>query len=153
MVRARDGQAPDVEGLAGSAVFGDPVDAAEVQRLVPDVELFETGQAGADHDVALGPGLERAAPAQVEDAVEHAARLAPHEVQAVVGAIEVLLLRLQLGMFGHPLPFLPTAGVLPPAASGETVQSRTGWRMPGLALRALGRTGRGPRRAGGRALR
>jgi hypothetical protein len=31
------------------------VDAAEVERLVADVELFQPGQAGAYHDVALGP--------------------------------------------------------------------------------------------------
>ncbi len=129
-----------------SAVFGQPVDAPEVQRLVPDVELLQAGEAGADHDVALGPGLEGAAATEVQDAVEHVPGLAPHEFQAVVGAIEVLLLRLQLGMFGHPLPFLPTSGVLPPAASGETVQSRTGWRRPGLARRRPAATARGPGR-------
>ena len=34
--------------------FGEPVDAAEVEGLVADVELLQAGQAGAHHDVALG---------------------------------------------------------------------------------------------------
>ena len=47
------------------------VDAAEAQRLVPDVELVQAGQAGAHHDVALGPGLERTSPTQVQYGPQH----------------------------------------------------------------------------------
>ena len=89
------------------AGLGEPVDAAEVERLVADVELLEAGQAGAHHDVALGARLEGAAPAEVEDALQHLARLAPHELQPVVGTVEELLLILQIGMFGHLSPFSP----------------------------------------------
>ena len=49
-----------------------------------------------------------AAPAQVENALQHLSRLAPHEFQPVVGTVEVLLLMLQIGMLGHFFPFLPS---------------------------------------------
>ena len=114
MVGARDGQAADVEGLterrALCATFvgvGQPVDAPEVERLVTDVELLQAGQAGPHHDVALGAGLEGAPPPEVQDALQHLARLAPHELQPVVGTVEELLLILQVGMFGHLSPFSP----------------------------------------------
>ena len=122
VVRARHGEAADVERLAQSgavgtvgrfvAPFGQPVDAAEIEGLVADVELLQAGQAGAHHDVALGARLECAAPTEVQHALEHLARLAPHELQPVVGTVEVLLLILQLlilqiGMFGHLSPFSP----------------------------------------------
>ena len=126
VVRARDGEAPNVERLAerraARAVrrlgprFGETVDAAEVEGLVADVELFQAGEAGADHDVALGARLESAAAAEVEHALQHLARLAPHELQPVVGTVEVFLLILQIRMFGHLSPFS--------LAHGETVQSR-----------------------------
>ena len=87
--------------------LGQPVDAPEVERLVADVELLQPGQAGPHHDVALGAGLERAAPPEVQDALEHLARLTPHELQTVVGTVEELLLILQIGMFGHLSPFSP----------------------------------------------
>ena len=138
MVRPRDGEAPDVERLPGAPVLGDPVDAAEVQRLVPDVELLQAGQAGPDHDVALGPGLEGAAPAQIEDAVEHVARLAPHELQAVVGAVEVLLLRLQLGMFGHRSPSSPRPASCCRVPSGKRSSLERDGPGPGLAPRDPG---------------
>ena len=101
VVRARDGEPADVEGLAqqgglraGVVVsrFREAVDAPEVQSLVADVELFEAGQTGAHHDVALGARLERATPAEVEHALQHLARFAPHELQPVVGTVEELLL-------------------------------------------------------------
>ena len=121
VVGARDGQAADVEGLAQrrspSPGLGEPVDAAEVEGLVPDVELLQPGQAGAHDDVALGARLEGATPAQVEHALQHLARLAPHELQPVIGTVEELLLILQIGMFGHRSPFSP-------AASGKRVQFR-----------------------------
>ena len=83
VVGAVDGQPADVEGLgvrlrrrrrplAGrrcrSAVgppvvrspSSHPVDPAEGQGLVADVQLLEAGQAGADDHVPLGPGLEGA---------------------------------------------------------------------------------------------
>jgi hypothetical protein len=56
--------------------------------------MLQAGQAGAHHDVALGARLECAALAQIEDALEHLARLTAHALQAVVGAIEKLLLSL-----------------------------------------------------------
>ncbi len=135
VIRARDGEPADVEGLAQERVpgagvvpgFGETVDAPEVESLVADVELLQPGEAGAHHDVALGARLERAAPAQVENALQHLARLAPHELQPVVGTVEELLLILQIGMFGHLSPSSPT--------HGETVQfrrpptpGRPGWR-------------------------
>ena len=135
MVGARHGQAPDVERLPDPPVLGDPVDAAEVQRLVPDVELLQAGQAGPDHDVAFGPGLESAAPAQIEDAVEHVARLAPHELQAFVGAVEVLLLRLQLGMFGHRSPSSPRPASCCRVPSGKRSSLERDGPGPGLAPR------------------
>ncbi len=117
VVRARNGEAADVERLAErraagavrrlGARFGEAVDTAEVEGLVADVELFQPGQAGADHDVALGARLERAAAAEVEHALQHLARLAPHELQPVVGAVEEFLLVLQIRMSGHRSPFSP----------------------------------------------
>ena len=89
------------------AGLGQAIDAAEVKGLVPDVELLQAGQAGAHHDVALGPRLESAAPAEVEHALEHLARLATHELQAVVRAVEELLLVLQIGLLGHRSPSSP----------------------------------------------
>ena len=99
VVRARHRQTPDVERLTEQrpvfvVPFGKAVDAPEVERLVADVQLLQAGQAGAHHDVALGARLECAALAQIEDALEHLARLTPHALQAVVGAIEKLLLSL-----------------------------------------------------------
>ena len=44
---------------------------------------------------------------QVEHALEHLARLAPHDLEPVVGTVEELLLILQIGMFGHRSPFSP----------------------------------------------
>ncbi len=83
------------------------IDATEVQRLVTDVELFQPGQAGAHDDVALGTGLERTAPAQVQHILEHLARLAPHELEALVGTVEELLFVPQIGMFRHRSPSSP----------------------------------------------
>ena len=124
VVRAGHGQPADVERLAQHGLpwpsptsvavpspspspVGKAVDAAEAERLVADVELLQAGQAGADHDVPLGAGLERAAPAQVEDALEHVAGLPPHGLETIVGAIEELLLGLQIGMVRHLAPFSP----------------------------------------------
>ena len=115
VVGARDRQAADVERLAQCRAgvlavlvgLGQPVDAPEVEGLIPDVELLQPGQAGADHDVPLGPRLEGAAPAEVQDTLEHLARLTPHELQTLVGTVEELLLILQIGMFGHLSPFYP----------------------------------------------
>ena len=74
----------------------DPVDPAEGQGLVPDVQLFEPGQAGADDHVPLGPRLERPAPAQVEHPLEHGVGVSPHGVEACVGQVHELLLSLKL---------------------------------------------------------
>ena len=87
--------------------LGEAVDAAEVQGLVADVELLQPGQAGAHDDVALGAGLEGAPPTEVEHALEHLARIAPHGLEAVVGAVQKLLLILQIGMVRHRAPFSP----------------------------------------------
>ena len=113
VIRARDGEAADVERLSQQGVLrsrlhpglGEAVDSPEIERLVPDVELLQTGQAGPHDDVALGAGLERASPAEVEHALQHLPRLAPHELQPVVGTVEELLLILQIRMFGHLSPF------------------------------------------------
>ena len=72
--------------------LGQPVDAAEVESLVADVELIEPGQARPHDDVAFGARLERAAAAEIQDALEHLAGLASHELESVVGPVEELLL-------------------------------------------------------------
>ncbi len=102
MVRPRDGEPADVERLAQCRAvgatrrlvprFGEAVDAPEVEGLVADVELLQAGEAGADDDVALGARLERAAPAQIQHALQHLARLTPHELEPVVGTVEEFLL-------------------------------------------------------------
>ena len=119
----------DSPSVAPVARLGQPVDPAEVEGLVPDVELLQPGQARAHDDVALGARLEGATPAQVEHALEHLARLAPHELQPVVGTVEELLLILQIGMFGHRSPFSP-------ACYGETSQFR---RRPKPGMPGWGR--------------
>ena len=116
VVWTRDGQPADVERLAekGSAVavvavarLREAIDAPEVERLVADVQLLQPGQAGAYDDVALGARLERATPTEVEHTLEHVAGLAAHELQPVVGTVEVLLLILQIRMYGHLSPSSP----------------------------------------------
>jgi hypothetical protein len=99
VVGARDGQASDVEGLAQQrsvlvVPFGEAIDTAEVERLVTDVELLQPGQAGPHHNVAFGPRLERAPLAQIQDPLEHVPRFGPHALEAIVGAVEKLLLSL-----------------------------------------------------------
>ncbi len=44
---------------------------------------------------------------EVEHALQHLPRLAPHELQPVVGTVEELLLILQIWMFGHLSPSSP----------------------------------------------
>ena len=83
------------------------IDPSEVEGLVTDVELFQAGQARPHHDVALGPGLEGAALAQIQNALEHLARFAAHRFETVVGAVEELLLSLQIWMVRHNTPFSP----------------------------------------------
>ena len=114
VVGTGDGQTSDVERLpqAGSVPavgvrFGEPVDAPEVEGLITDVELFEAGQARAHHDVALGAGLEGPALSEIQHPLEHLACLAAHGLQTIVGAIEELLLSLQIGMVWHVAPFSP----------------------------------------------
>ena len=59
VVGAVDGQAADVEGLGARLLalgpVMQPVDPAEGQGLVPDVQLLQAGQAGPDDDVPFGP--------------------------------------------------------------------------------------------------
>ncbi len=111
-----DGQSTDVEGLGvrdpvravggrGGPVAragGQPVDPPEGECLVPDVQLLEPGQAGAHDDVPLGPGLEGAALAQVEHALEHRIGIPAHGVEPRVGEVDERLLGLQLRC--HPPP-------------------------------------------------
>ena len=82
------------EGPVGGSVrgFGHAVDPAEVQSLVADVELIESGEARPHHDVALSARLERAATAEIQDPLEHLAGFASHELESVVGPVEELLL-------------------------------------------------------------
>ena len=98
---------PSASAVVAASAVGKAVDAPEVERLVADVELLQAGQAGAHHDVALGAGLERAPLAQVQDTLEHLAGLAAHGLETIVGAIEELLLSLQIGMVRHLAPFSP----------------------------------------------
>ena len=83
---------PEGSGVGPVPGLGETVDAAEVESLVADVELIETGEARAHHDVALGARLERAAAAQIQDPLEHLAGFASHELEAVMGPVEELLL-------------------------------------------------------------
>ena len=83
----------------------DPVDPAEGQGLVPDVQLLEPGQAGPDDHVPLGPGLERPAPAQVENPLEHRIGITPHGIEACVGHVHERLFTLKLCV--HPTSDLP----------------------------------------------
>jgi hypothetical protein len=123
------GQAPDVEGLGLLRVaLGGHVDPAEAQRLVADVELGQASEAGPHHDVALGSGLERPAPAEIEHGLEHPLGVGPHGVEASVSAIEELLFLFELRLSCHLAPSF--AG---PGAKRETVQS-IGWTTgPGVA--------------------
>ena len=111
-------------------VLGEPVDAAEAERLVADVELGQAGQAGPDHDVALGPGLEGAAPAEVEHRLEHAVGLGAHGSSPRRRGRGTLLF-LDVSMFGHVSPFLRRC-------DGRTIDSS--------ADRAWGSRRAGPRR-------
>ena len=97
------------EGAVGRSVpgLGDTVDAAEVERLVADVELIESGEARPHDDVTLCARLEGAAATEIQHALEHLAGFASHELESVVGTVEELLLILQIGMFGHLSPFAP----------------------------------------------
>jgi hypothetical protein len=98
VVRAGHGEAADVERLPEGPVdrsvpgLGHTVDAAEIESLVADVELIESGEARPHDDVALGTRLERAATAEIEDPLEHLAGFASHELESVVGPVEELLL-------------------------------------------------------------
>jgi hypothetical protein len=98
VVRAGHGEAADVErlteGTVGAPVLrlGHTVDAAEVQSLVAYVELIEPGEAGPYDDVALGARLDRPAPTEIQDPLEHLTGFAAHELQSVVGPVEELLL-------------------------------------------------------------
>ena len=103
VVGAVDGQPADVEGLGARLgprtlrpvpvdPVQHPVDPAEGEGLVPDVQLLQAGQAGADDHVPLGPRLEGAPLAHVEHPLEHGVGIAPHGVEAGVGHVHELLL-------------------------------------------------------------
>ncbi len=101
-----------MEGLAQQgAVFTlgiwETIDATEIERLVANIELLESGQAGAHHNVALGAGLEGAALAEIQDALEHVPCLAAHCLETVVSTVEKLLLSLQIWMVRHNTPLSP----------------------------------------------
>ena len=77
------------------------VDAAEAQRLLPDVELVEAGQAGPDDDVALLAELVRAAATLVEHGPDELLGVGPQLVEALVGPVDMGLFRLELRMRCH----------------------------------------------------
>ena len=106
VVLPRHRQPADVERLEPPVPLGPPVDPAEAQRLVADVELGQAGQAGPDHDVALGAGLEGAAPPEVQDRLEHPVRLAAHGLEAAVRVVEDPLFFGDVSVCGHVSPFL-----------------------------------------------
>ena len=58
----RSGLCSGIAGAFGPVVRSGPVDATENQRLPPELELLETVQAVPHPDIALGEGLESAAP-------------------------------------------------------------------------------------------
>ena len=118
MIRSRHGQPADVERLTeyrsvaravpmAAPGLREAVDPPEVERLVADVELFQPGQAGPHHDVPFRAGLEGTALPEVQHPLQHLPGFATHEVQAVMGAIKELLLRLQIRMVRHRAPFSP----------------------------------------------
>ncbi len=138
-------------GLIGSVP--QPVDPAEGQGLVPDVQLLQPGQAGPDDHVPLGPRLERAPPAQVEHPLEHGVGIAPHGVEAGVGHVHELLLGLLLCFHPHlrsPYP-VRLRGTLDcmPGSPGPRRGPPADSAQPALLDSGHGRT-RGSRRWPGR---
>ncbi len=100
LVGVGDGQAADVKrfrGLFAVGVGGQPVDAAEDERLTADLQLLEAVEAGSDHDVPLGHGLKRPPPL-AKRRVQHVQGGRTHSLQPVVGVIDVSLLSREIGM-------------------------------------------------------
>ncbi len=90
-----DRQAADVEGLAGR-----PVDAAEHQGSVADLEVGQTAPDGLLDHVSLVAGLVRAAAADLGEAPQTLGlRLRP--IEAVVRTLDVGLLFGELGVLRH----------------------------------------------------
>ena len=96
------------------------VDAPEAERGVTEVELGEAVQDRVPDHVALEPGLLRAAPADLDHRLELVGP-GPRLVEAVVGVVDVRLLRLKIGMdrqLAFPLPAPPR--VVPIRGMGQS---------------------------------
>ncbi len=78
-----------------------PVDPAEAQRLLADVELVEAGEARADDDVALLAELVGAPATLVDDGANELLGVRPQLVEALVGPVHMGLFRLELRMRCH----------------------------------------------------
>ena len=78
-----------------------PVDAAEAQGLLADVELVEAGQARADDDVALLAELVGPAAALVDHGPDELLGVGSQLVEALIGPVDVSLFRLELRMRSH----------------------------------------------------
>ena len=85
----------------GAVAVVAPVDPAEAQRLLPDVELVEAGEARADDDVALLAELVRPPAALVDHGPDELLGVGPQLVEALVGPVHMGLFRLELRMRCH----------------------------------------------------
>ena len=105
-VLARDPEPADVEALgplrlARPIPVQAPVDAAETQGLLADVELVEAGEARADDDVTLLAELVGTAATLIEHGAEERLGVGPQLVETLVGPVHVGLFRLELRMRCH----------------------------------------------------
>ncbi len=133
-VLARDPQPPDVEALglldAGRPVTVlAPVDPAEAQGLLTDVELVEAGQARADDDVTLLAELVCTPATLVDHGPDELLGVGPQLVEALVGPVHMGLFRLELRMRWH------SRSLFTPVRSEPSIISS------GRALSACRRTG------------
>ena len=92
-------------GPAGSVNPGadirNTVDATEAQRLVANVELFETGEAGSHDHVTFFAELGGAPVPLVEHGSQKLLRVGTKLVEPLVCPVNLSLLRLKLGMSFH----------------------------------------------------
>jgi hypothetical protein len=122
------GQAPEVErldigraagiALGGGALLGQPVDAAEHEHLVVQVELGKPAEEGFLEDVPLVARLVCPAPARLGE-VPQPPRILPAALETGIGKVDVGLLFGEIGVLGHPL------GSNPPRTRGtERIPAR-----------------------------
>ncbi len=105
-VLARDPEPADVEalgfpGTGRRATILATVDPAEAQRLLPDVELVEAGEARPDDDVALLAELVRPAATLIDHGTDELLCVRSQLVEALIGPVHMGLFRLELRMRCH----------------------------------------------------